>query len=346
MKRRILLLIGLALPVFALKAQTLDVAPGYTARPLFTVGGEVSLDTLATDVAGNIYYLSHGNFGGALDTQLLRRNRDAGGTYSSETLIFSYGGNQSLFGSVVKVDNANSTIYFADSSPGASNIRAIGTDLSNPRIITALEGTYDIALSPLGLFVSANNAGLGQAANKVYKLNVGTGALDLIVDVAGDYSGPIELDLAGNLIYGATAFGSIQGDLYTFSQVQIAGAIGASSLTLGDGGVLADTQSNNYLAFRDPASLAQAQTDAQTFENTINLFPSAGGTGDRIGSVSGGFFTGLDSWDSRLFVAVSDFGSPIANTTVYEIVPEPSAFGITALGFLLVSLRRTARQRA
>jgi hypothetical protein len=306
----------------ALFAQTLNVtAPGYSGMKLFDSTTGFTITGMGADLSGDIFYLeTDGSF--SASTTLYKRTASSG--YATATPLFSYGA--FVFGSFVAVEGGK--VYFGESS--TNSIRSINLDGSSPALLATVVGNFDMAFSAAGAFVSANpDTTFTNPQNQVVKLDLGNGATDLILNATPDFSGPIEFDAAGALLYGAAK--SSIGGIYSYSVAEVTSAIGGSAITLTPpANRVVNNGANQFLAFAGGTSVWQDDF------TTLRLFDLATGTGATVASTPQ-FIGHLDAKDGALFANVTNFGT---NTSaVFKVVPEPSTVLLLAFGSL-VSLRR------
>lgn len=338
MKKSIILVLALCQLASWASAQSFNPAPGFTATELFNLGAGKTISALDANAAGDLFYLVGGDFGADSNTRLFRRTAAAG--YADETELHSFA--SPVFGSFVR--ESGGIVYFGESSTGSiSRISSVG---GSAEMVATVAGNYDLKLFGGSAYLSADPTFSGN--NKVYALDLFSGALDTILDTP-DFSGPIAFDSAGNLLYGATSFGGVPGGIYSFTAAQVAGARDAdpsasdTALTIGDGALLFDNGSNQYLALLAPDGLFAASSPFGQPSPIIrhDLLTSSempvGATG------AGEFFGGFAVGNGTVFAAVSvDFLS--GPSAVFAIVPEPS--GIVLLGAgALVFLRRRRSAR-
>lgn len=323
MKKTILVAALLCAASTALFAQTLNVtAPGYSGTKLFDSTAGFTITGMAADASGDIYYIETDGTGSA-GTVLYKRTAVSG--YAGALPLFSFG--SFVFGSFVTIEAGK--VYFGESSTGS--IRSVNLDGSSPVLIGSVVGNFDMAFSAAGAFVSANpDTTFANPQNRVVRLDLGTGATDLILDATPDYSGPVEFDGSGAMIYGV-ANGAI-GGIYRYSAGQVAGAIGAGSFALSPPtNRIAASGANQYLAHAGGDALWQVDFD------TLRLFDTASGTAATIAS-SPHTMGHLDAEGGLLFANVTNFGT--RRSAVFAVVPEPSSVLLLALGSLAFIRRR------
>lgn len=330
MKKAILtaLLLGAS---FCARAQNFNPTANYTTgtpSPLFATSSGFTISGLGVDATtGNLFYLESGSFGGSSDTRLFQRT--AASNFATEIQLFSYGANVS--GSFVRVSGAK--VYFGEYSLGT--IRSVNLDGSSPATLTTLVGNYDLALAGTTAFISANqNAFPSDPDNKVFALNLANNQLDTVLDTGGDYSGPVAIDAAGDLLYGATNFGSIAGGIFKFTAAQVTQArLNHTQLAIGNGVRIYDNGNNAYLARENDSRLfsfnnpfGAPSTATRLDLNNLALHELAGQTD------TGPFFGAVDATSTDVYVAVTDSFSS-GPSAVYRVspVPEPSAWAFMAM---------------
>ena len=324
MKRNILAAALFCAASTALFAQTLNVtAPGYSGTKLFDSTAGFTITGMASDASGDIYYIETDGVGSA-GTVLYKRTAVSG--YAGAAPLFSYG--SFVYGAFVSVEGGK--VYFGESSTGS--IRSVNLDGSSPVLIGTVAGNFDMAFSASGAFVSANpDTTFVNPQNRVVRLDLGTGVTDLILDATPDYSGPIEFDDSGAMIYGV-ANGAI-GGIYRYAAAQVAGAIGASSFTLSPPtNRIAPAGGNQYLAHAGGDTLWQVDFD------TLRLFDTASGTAATIAATPH-TMGHLDAEGGVLFANVTNFGAT-KRSAVFAVVPEPSSALLLVLGSLAFIRRR------
>jgi hypothetical protein len=337
-----------------LHAQSFTAAPGYSSTQAFRLEEGISISALGASAAGDLYYLASGRFdGNAEGTQLFRASPVD--NFSNPVSLFSYrtGNNEPLkvFGSFVRVDGG--TVYFGESSTG--EIRSIPLSGGISGVVRIVPNHYDAAVTAGNIFLSAADQSFSN--NQIYRVTPGATPLDRTVNTGGA-SGPLAVDSAGNLIYGASTFLGGTGGLYRFTAAQVAAvsdanpAAGDSFLSLADGtrlfgsGPAAFSGGSQYLAYRDDAHLFQADSPfgaaatIQRFDLTQTSRESVGQSG------MGQFFGGLALTGSTLYAAVSTVDG---NSAVFMIIPEPTVAGLLTCSLLTLggfSRRRRAAEPA
>ncbi len=297
----------------ALVAQSLNItAAGYAGSKLFDSTPGFTITGLGADSGGDLYYLeTDAAFPAAASTTLYKRSFSE--NYARAVPLFNYGA--PLFGAFVVVQSGH--VYFGESSTGS--IRSINPDGSGLLTLGSVTGVYDLAFSAGNAFVSANPETdfAKPPRNKVYRFDLGTGVTDAILDTGGDYSGPIEFDGAGNLLYGGSAVLSVQ-DLHAFSPAEIASAFGPTELNLAPPTHrLIANGKNVYLAFAGGTSLWKDDFNTLTLHNLSGLgSQTVGTTQESLGN--------LDYAAGLLFASVTNFSA--GRSSVYQVasIPEGS----------------------
>ena len=326
MKKLPLIIAAFAAATSALFAQTLNVtAPGYSGVKLFNSTPGFTITGMGADSSGSVYYLeTDGSF--AANTKLYKRT--AAGGYATATPLFDYG--SVLFGSFVTVQAGK--VYFGESS--TNTIRSINSDGTSPALIGTVVGNYDLAFTGGSAFVSANpDTTFTNPQNKVLKLNLGTGATQTVLDATPDFSGPIEFDASGNLIYGVAK--STIGGIYRYSAAQVATALATTPIVLTPptGRVIANG-GNQYLAYAGGSSLWQDDSNTPGSLRNYDL-----GTASATTVATTPQFVGqLDYAGATLYANVTNFATN--QSAVFGVVPEPSSALLLALAAAGLAARR------
>ena len=299
-----------------LYGQTFTPAPGYSASKLFDVPVGQTVSGLEFDAGGNAFYLV-GN-GTTLSTRLERRS--LGDSYATPAVLFDYGAPK--FGSFVRLNAGK--LYFGESSSGTIRVHDLGLGTTSP--LATVLGNYDLDFGGGAGWLSANP---GFAGNKIFKLDLSSGATTQVLG-SGDYSGPVAVDAAGQLYYGATGF-IVGGNIYRYSSVEA----NAGGLTLDAGHVWSPNSGN---AFFD---LDGSQGLYQTDFSTVNRFNLATGAATAVGS-STNSIGNLASASGVLAVTVTSYGVTAATnqSAVFAVVPEPSSAMLFAFGVIILARRR------
>lgn len=324
MKKLTIIAAALASFTSALFAQTLTVtASGFSGAKLFNSTPGFTITGMGADSSGNVYYLeTDGGF--VASTKLYKRT--AAGGYATATSLFNYG--SALFGSFVVVQG--SKLYFGESS--SNTIRSVNLDGTSPALIGTVVNNYDLAFSGGSAFVSANpDTTFANPQNKVSKLDLATGATQVVLNATPDFSGPVEFDASGNLIYGVAK--STIGGIYRYSAAAVAAALSTSTpivLTPPTGRVIANG-GNQYLAYAGGTSLWQDDFSALTrYDLGTGVGTAIGTTTDTLGN--------LDYAGTTLYASVTNFTTN--NSAVFAVVPEPSSAVLLAFGMLAFTRRR------
>ncbi len=107
-----------------------------------------------------------------------------------------------VFPSFILIDAAENRVIFGESSVGQIYELALSPGAPNP--VALLPLNYDAVFEDDDhVIVSAATSGFGNG-NKIYRVELSTGATTLLADVAGA-SGPVALDRVGNLLYGTAS---------------------------------------------------------------------------------------------------------------------------------------------
>lgn len=324
MKKLTVIAAAFAAATSALFAQTLNVtAPGFSGAKLFNSTSGFTITGMGADSSANVYYLETDS-AFAASTRLYKRT--AAGGYATATSLFNYGA--ALFGSFVVVQGGK--VYFGESS--SNTIRSVNLDGTSPALIATVINNFDLAFSGSNAFVSANpDTTFNNPQNKVSTLNLSTGATQVVLDATPDFSGPVEFDASGNLIYGVAK--SSIGGIYRYSAAAVATAISSSTpiaLTPPTGRVIANG-GNQYLAYAGGTALWQDDFSALTrYDLSTGVGTAIGSTTDTLGN--------LDYAGTTLYANVTNFSTN--NSAVFAVVPEPSSAILLALGALALVRRR------
>ena len=324
MKKLTIIAAALAAATSALFAQTLNVtAPGYSGAKLFNSTPGFTISGMGADSSGTVYYLESDG-ASTVSTKLYKRT--AAGGYASATQLFNYG--SALFGSFVVVQGGK--VYFGESS--SNTIRSVNLDGTSPALIGTVVNNYDLAFSGGSAFVSANpDTTFANPQSKVSKIDLSTGATQVVLNATPDFSGPVEFDAAGNLIYGVAK--STIGGIYRYSAAAVAAALSTSTpivLTPPTGRVIANG-GNQYLAYAGGTSLWQDDFTALTrYDLGTGVGTAIGTTTDTLGN--------LDYAGTTLYTSVTNFSTN--NSAIFAVVPEPSSAVLLALGVLALRRRR------
>ena len=332
MKKLLLICSHCLVTAGALFGQSLNItAAGYASSKLFDSTPGFTITGLGADAGGNVFYLeTDAAFPAVASTTLYKRSFSE--SYARATPLFNYG--SPLFGAFVVVQNGQ--VYFGESSTGS--IRSINPDGSGLVTLGSVTGAYDLAFSAGNAFVSANPETdfAKPPRNKVYRFDLGTGVADAILDTGGDYSGPIDFDGAGDLLYGGSGVVSVR-DLHAFSPAEVASAFGPTELALAPPSHrLIANGKNVYLAFAGGTSLWKDDFQTLTRHDLSDLrSETVGTTPNSLGN--------LDFAADGLFTSVTDFST--GRSSVFEVasIPEPSPHLLVtgAVTFLTLAQRRS-----
>ncbi len=123
---------------------------------------------------------------------------DADGTLTANLGVVTLPG----YPSFLLLDPTEEFVVFGESSFGAIFELTLSPGAPNP--VANLAFNYDAVFEDGNhLIVSAATGGFG-AGNRIYRLELSSGTTTLLASVAGA-SGPVALDLAGNLLYGTVS---------------------------------------------------------------------------------------------------------------------------------------------
>ncbi len=261
--KKILLALGLGLAALhCALAQTLTLANGYSATPLFTVNGNGSyvlgLSALNADPSGNIYYIETNSFNGSVQTVI---REFSAATQSPSTVTGDGTVNYGAF--VVPVGQ---TVYY-----GANDaIKAYDMQTKSVTPVASVANNYSLAATASGVYLSANpnyNSSTFTGDAQIFKLSGGVATA--VLDTGGDASGPIAFDAAGNLLYGSTSFGSLPANkigIYRIPAAELASAVATQTqLSLQNYTPFITDASNSFFALKDgehpPASRDRRQHD-------------------------------------------------------------------------------------
>ncbi|HEX5176642.1 MAG TPA: hypothetical protein VFV83_06420 [Chthoniobacteraceae bacterium] len=316
------------------RAQTVTIAaPEYAALKLFDSSPGRTITGMGASSNGDLFYLeSDAAFPPALVTTLSKRI--ASDNYATPTPLFAF--STPAFGAFVVFHEG--TVYFGESSAGT--IHAIAADGSGHRLLGTVPGVYDLSFSGGDPYVSSNPETdfSKPPRNEISRFDLTTGALDSILDTGGDFSGPLEFDADGNLLYGATAVGTIR-DLHSFTPSEVATAFGPGTLSLSPPSHrLIANGKNVYLAFGGGASLWKEDFNTLTLHDLVTR-------GSRAIATTTDTFGQLDAPAGNLLVTVTSFAAGRSAVFAVEPIPEPSIACLLLLGALPLFRTRTGARR-
>jgi hypothetical protein len=320
MKKLPVIITAFAVFTSVLRAQTLNVtAPGYSGAKLFDATPGYWITSMGADASGAVYYAETDSAFTA-STKVYKRTSADG--YTSAATLYNYG--FAAFGSFITIQSGK--VYFGD----GTTIRSMNLDGSSPALIGSVTGSYDLAFSGGSAFVSANpDTTFANPQNRVLALNLSTGATQEVLNATPDYSGPIEFDASGNLIYGVAK--SAIGGIYQYTAAQVAtGLTTPIVLTPPTGRVIANG-GNQYLAY------AGGTTVWQDDFSTLRSYDLGTATGTTVAS-STDTLGNLDFAGGVLYAGVTNFTTN--NSAVFAVVPEPSSAFLLAFGMLVLARRR------
>jgi hypothetical protein len=311
-------------------AQTLTIsAPDYAAGKLFDSSPGRTITGMGASAAGDVFYLeTDAAFPPVLATTVLKRT--PADNYANAVPLFSFGA--PAFGAFVVFHDG--TIYFAESSAGT--VHAMAPDGSGHRLIGTIPGVYDLSFSGADAYVSANAETdfSKPPRNEISRFDLATGALDTVLDTGGDYSGPLEFDDGGNLLYGATAVGAIR-DLHSFTAAELVSAFGPGALSLSPPShrIIANGK-NVYLAFADGVSLWKDDFGTLTLHDLASRDSrTIATTNDTLGQI--------EAASGTLFVTTTSFAAGRSAVFAVSAIPEPrTAMSVGWILCLAGTLRR------
>jgi hypothetical protein len=310
-------------------AQTLTMtASDFAAAKIFESSPGFTITGMGASPSGDLFYLEgDAAFPPTVATTLYKRA--ASDQHSNAVPLFRF--DTPAFGAFVVFHNG--LVYFGESSAGT--IHAMAPDGTAHLVLGSVPGIYDLSFSGDFAFVSANPETdfAKPPRNKIYRFDLSSGALDPVLDTGGDYSGPLEFDSSGKLLYGATAVSGIR-DLHAFSAAEVASAVGPGELMLAPPShtIIANGK-NVYLAFTGANSLWKDDF------TTLTMHDISAGSSRTIASTSDALGQ-LDAAAQNLFVTVTSFGT--ARSAVFEIapIPEPRFAALCTLGLVPLLLRQ------
>lgn len=365
-------LLGLAFASLAAatQAQTLTAqGPGYASVQLFAAPAGRTISGLAADASGDIFYLEQnlnapaaGMETAADWTRVFRRS--AADNYLTAFPIADLGA--VVYGSFIRL--RGSQVFFGDSSTTSGSLYLANLDGTGFDTLGTLPKNYDIAFSGNDLFVSANVStpvvtGMTTTMrpdNYIYRFTLqpdaGAGlklsAPDKILLSVNDFSGPVEIDAAGGLLYGEARNTAGRG-VYRYTTAELAAvssvpALGGSDdfITLAEGvNRVLVTGNNTAFSIGDSSTLWQGR-----YQGQLSLIDLAAGTSQTVAATRGDdlveftYFESLGAVSAaggKVYAAVTDYGNSQASA-VFAVapVPEPSASASVILGGLLLASRR------
>ncbi|MFV1995486.1 MAG: PEP-CTERM sorting domain-containing protein [Verrucomicrobiales bacterium] len=303
-------------------------APLQAAVSIFSTAPGFTIDDIAFDDAGDLFYLQTPSDPGA-PTVLIKRTLGSG--YGVGTTVFDFGARK--FGAFVTTTGGR--VYFGESSDGS--IRSIATDGSDPQLHANVPSIYSMAVSSSGkAYLSANGAGFGQG-NLVLSLDLGLGTTTTLIDNTNDFSGPVTLDSSGNLYYGGTGspFGpGAPGDIFRFSESALDNALATMTpIDLGSATAFASTVGNSYFAYASTLGIYRHAFGGLSLVDTTTGLetPVPGEPAPTLGGIA---YNG-----SALYGVSTDFG---AGVSTFSLIPEPSRALLILIGvnFALANRRR------
>ncbi|MBI4881004.1 MAG: hypothetical protein HY812_15305 [Planctomycetes bacterium] len=167
-----------------------------------------------------------------------------------------------VYGSFVEVDPAGAFLLFGESSN--QNVWQVPLDGSTPQASASILFNYDCVFAAPGL-AYVSHADAFWTSTEIVLLDVAGQTTDLIAVVAGA-SGPLALDAAGRLCYGASDAPGL-GRVICWTPEQLASAVGPSHLTEADAQVRASGLGNVYgLVIDNQGDLLVADAVAGTLQ--------------------------------------------------------------------------------
>lgn len=301
-------------------AQSLTPTAGHSTTQLFQTAAGLTIGGIEADASGNLYYLlSDSSYPSPASTKLMRRS--AGDGYATETPLFDYG--SSVFGSFVRLNAGK--LYLGENTVGT--IRTFDLSNSNVSLLATVGGNYDLDFGGGYGWLSVNPGYATFAVqNEVQKLNL-TSGLTTTVLTSSDYSGPLALDGAGALYYGATMYGA-GGDIFKYSAAELA----AGGLGLDAGHNYIENPGNAYFSYGSDGALYSTNFTS-IIRNTLGAVPSS-----EAWATSSQFIGNLAEESGTVFATVTDYGTN--RSSVFAVVPEPATAACLLLGSGMLFLRR------
>ena len=224
-------------------------------------------------------------------------------------------------------DNSDDRIYQVDYATGKWTHMA------------TMAGNFDLEFSGNNAFVSGLNSTDWSDPTCIWLLDTSGGNNhDLIVEMGGNSAG-LAFDNAGNAVYA-----SYDGELYTWSSSDIAGAIGAGNLTYLDGTKLSDLECGAYdIDVDDAGNIIFNGNGSYSYTAIWNGVTGDGFNYDYLSTGSGEY----GNWHSF----IDSMGDVSVDGTYYQadfytygiaqvVVPEPATLSLLGLGAVLFAGRR------
>lgn len=298
------------------QAQLLTPTAGHSSTQLFQTAAGLTIGGLEADSSGNIYYLTNGF---SSSTKLMRRS--AGDGYASETLLFDYG--STVFGSFVRLNAGK--LYLGENTAGT--IRTFDLSNSSVSLLATVGGNYDLDFGGGYGWLSVNPGYATFATqNEVQKLNLTSGVTTTVL-TSSDYSGPLALDAAGTLYYGATMYGA-GGDIFKYTAAELA----AGGLGLDAEHNYIENPGNAYFAYGSDGALYSTDFSS-IIRNTLGAVP-----GSESWATSSQYIGNLAEKAGTVFATVTDYGAN--RSAVFAVVPEPATSACLLFGAGLLFFRR------
>ncbi len=300
-------------------AQSLTATPGNTVTQLFQTASNQVVAGMDFDASQNVFYLLQTNS----TTQLVRRN--AADAYTAATTLFDFGA--PVFGSFVRL--SGQTLYFGENSLGS--VRKYDLANSTSSLLATVIGNYDLDISGGFGWLSANpGAATFATQNEVVKLNLSTGATTTLLTTT-DYSGPVALDTAGSLYYGATQYG-VGGDIFKYTAAELA----VGGLVLDAGHKFRDNVNNADFTLPEGSPALFTTDYSGIFREELGAVPNAQTWATSTHTI--GF---LANSGGAIFASVTDYGAN--RSAVFAVVPEPATASLLALAAGLLGFRRRGK---
>lgn len=311
-------------------AQSFSVtAPGYTGTKLFDSTAGYTITGMASDAAGNLYYLETDTTGFSGHTKLYKRS---GLGYATITELYNF--QDFVDGSFVAFTNGK--VYFGENSTGT--IYSINPSGGIVDTVGTVSSHYDVTVFNNQLFVS-HSVGSANLISSFALVGDGGGSggemlgTEQIILTANNDTFGVFAYAGDQLFYGASGYDTTKG-LYRFFSSEVT----AGGLTLDESHKWGATTTMDVggLAFGSGNDVWKTGN----FSPELKLFSFFNEGVSTIGSATGGdFLRQIDFSANSLFVNVTagTFRSAIFTVTV----PEPSS----ALAFLAGGLVLTRRRR-
>ena len=144
---------------------------------------------------------------------------------ANATPLLSFGPNPPAFASFTIPFGPNAVVFGESDTNG---IWFVPLDGGTPRFLATVVFNYDaVRISETEILVSAKSGGFVTPDNDLVRLDVSTGASEIVGSVPG-FSGPVAIDRAGDVYYG------LGSEIVRFPSAAVAGATAASPIDLMD----------------------------------------------------------------------------------------------------------------